>query len=126
MRCLIRKDSKDWYRAEMVLIKKDDKKCYDVVKWWRMLHLLPVMAKIAERVMLGKLTKTMDLKETQYGLRKNRSIYDMFKQILEFTEYNKNMKTALITMDVEGGFDRVDIDTLCEILIHRGWPGVWI
>ena len=126
MRCLMKMDSEDWHKAETVLIKKGDKRRYDVVKSWRMTHLLPVMAKIAERVVLGKLTRTMDLEETQYGSRKNRSTHDMFKQILEFTEYNKNMETALLTMDVEGGFDRVNIDMLCEILMYRGCQGVWI
>ena len=62
----------------------------------------------------------MDLEETQYGSRKDGSRHDAFKQISEFVEYNKKRETGIITMDVEGGFDRVDIDILSDIMMYRG------
>ena len=117
---MMREDVKDWHKAETVLIKKGDKERYDVVKSWRMIHLLPVVAKVVERVILGKMVKEVDLEDTQYGSRKNRSTHDMFKQIYEFVEHNRNMKCGMLSMDVEGGFDRVDIGMLCQILKDRG------
>ena len=110
---------KEWKKAETVLIKKGDKERYDVVKSWRMIHLLPTLSKVVDRIVLHKLAKTVRLEETQYGSRKNRSTHDAMKQILEFLEYNKDKYTGILSMDVEGGFDKVDIDMLCDILIYR-------
>jgi len=122
VRNLTEKDCRDWHRAETVLIKKGDQleETYDVIKSWRMIHLLPVLAKVVERIILNKMTKCADLEETQYGSRRERSSQDAFKQIAEFVEYNKNMKVGIMMMDVEGGFDNVDIDTLSDILVYRG------
>jgi len=106
----IKEDCWDWHRAETVLIKKGDKKRYDVVKSWRMIHLLPVIAKVVERI--RRMTKYVELEDTQYGSRKNRSTHDAFKQMSEFIEYSKGMKVGMVTMDVEGGFDKVEIDCL--------------
>ena len=75
-----------------------------MVKLWRMIHLLPVVAKVVERVILSKMVKEVDLEDTQYGSRKNRLTHDMFKQIYEFVDYNKNMKYGMLSMDVEEGF----------------------
>jgi len=116
----MRDDIKSWHKAETVLIKKGDKERYDVVKSWRMIYLLPVMAKIIERVILNKIVQEQDLEDTQYGSRKNRSMHDMFKRIYEFVDYNKDMKCGMLSMDVEGGFDKGDIKLLCQILRGRG------
>lgn len=119
---LIKHDDKRWHRAETVLIRKGDKERYDVVKSWRMIHLLPTAAKVAERIILEKIASQVDLEETQFGSRKNRSTSDAMKQIMEFVEYSKGMKIGILSMDVEGGFDRVDIDKLCDIMMMRGCP----
>jgi len=120
VRNLTEKDSGGWHRAETVLIKKGDKEIYNVVKSWRMIHLLPVLAKVVERIILDKMTKCVDLEETQYGSKRKRSTHNAFKQIAEFVEYNKNMNVGIMTMDMEGGFNNVDIDTLSDILVYRG------
>jgi len=85
-----------------------------------MIHLLPVRAKVIERVIPSKMVKVVDLEDTQYGSRKNRSTDNMFKQIYKFVEYNRNIKYGMLSMDVEGGFDKVDIGMLCRILEERG------
>ena len=63
---LTKRGCKDWHQAERVLIRKGDKERYHVVKSWRMIHLLPVLAKVVEQIILQKLTKQVDLEETQY------------------------------------------------------------
>src|SRR5207302_8154978 len=98
---------RDWHDAECVLIAKASKPRYDVAKAWRMIHLLPVMAKVAERVMLGRIEKELRLEGTQYGSRKRRSCQDAVGQIAEFLEHNKGMKRMLLSMDIEGGFDKI-------------------
>ena len=110
---------RDWKKAETILIRKGDKDTYEVVKSWRMIHLLPVMSKVVDRIILSMLAKTVVLEDTQYGSRKNRSTHDAMKQILEFLEYNKDKCTSILSIDVEGGFDKVNIDMLCDILIYR-------
>ena len=109
----------DWKRAEPVLIRKGDKERYDVVKSWRMIHLLPILSKVVDRIILNELAKTVRMEETQYGSRKNRSTHDAMKQILEFLKYNKNRYTGILSMDVEGGFDKVNIDMLSDIVMYR-------
>ena len=50
------------------MIRKGDKETYDVVKSWRMIHLLPVLSKVVDRIILLKVAKTVRLEDTQYGL----------------------------------------------------------
>jgi len=126
---LMRSDTEDWHMSSCVLIKKGDKDRYDLAKSWRMVHLLPCMAKVAERVVLAKLEKSVTLGDSQFGSRKRRSTHDAMKVILDFMEYHKGRKCGMITMDVEGGFDKVNIDTLSDILSARGCPrevNLWI
>ena len=119
IRKMAEKEWMDWKKAETVLIRKADKERYDVVKSWRMIHLLPTLSKVVDRIVLSKLAKSVRLEEKQYGSRKNRSTHDAMKKILEFLEYNKTKYTEIISIDVEGGFDKVDIDMLCDILVYR-------
>ena len=42
------------------------------------------------------------------------------KVILDFMEYHQDKKCGMITMDIEGGFDKVNIDILSDILTARG------
>ena len=119
---LLRYGCEDWHSAETVLIKKGDKERYDVVKSWRMIHLLPTMAKTAERIVLKKIAHHVRLEETQYRSRKNRSTHDAMKQMMEFLEHNKYLERGIVSMDVEGGFDKVDIDILSDIMSYRECP----
>ena len=119
IRKMAEKECMDWKKVETVLIRKGDKERYDVVKSWRMIHLLPTLSKVVDRIVISKLAKSVRLEETQYGSRKNRSTHDTMKQILEFLEYNKDKYTGILSMGVEGGFDKVDIDMLCDILVYR-------
>ena len=64
------KGCEDWKKAETVLIRKGDKERYDVVKSWRLIHLLPTLSKVVDRIILNKLAKTVRMEETQYGSRK--------------------------------------------------------
>ena len=126
---MLRSDEEEWHTAETVLIPKGDKERYNVVKSWRMIHLLPTMAKVMERVVLAKLTDKVTLGETQYGSRKKRSTHDAMKQIMDFMDYTAGKERAILSMDVEGGFDRVNLDILSDILTWKECPrniNLWI
>lgn len=122
----LRHDIPDWHMGEVVLIPKADKPRYDVVKSWRMIHLLPTIAKIVERIVMLRIAATTELGETQFGSRRKRSVHDAMAIVYEFLEHNRNMRCALMTVDVEGGFDKVDLDNLCDFLVARSCDDVLV
>lgn len=75
---------KDWKKVETGLIKKGNKESYDVVKSWRMIHLLATLLKVVDKIVLNKLTKAVSLEETENRSRKNGSTHEAIKQIREF------------------------------------------
>jgi hypothetical protein len=118
----LRHDIQDWHRAEVVLIPKADKPRYDIAKSWRMIHLLPAMAKVVERVVLLRLAACLDLGNTQFGSRRKRGVHDAMAVVFEFLKHNEGYRRLLLSMDVEGGFDNIDINLLSDFLIARGCP----
>ena len=128
VRCIedgVKRGNPDWHRGEVVLIRKANKPRYDVVKGWRMIHLLPVMTKIMERMVLLGIAKHVELEETQFGSRRKRGVHDAMAVVYEFLESNRDMFTAVLSMDVEGGFDRIDLDLMADFLVARGCPAVY-
>ena len=75
----------------MVLITKADKPRYDVVKSLRIIHLLPTMAKTAERVILARIASSIQLDDTQFGSRVKRDCHDMISTVYKFLRHNKDM-----------------------------------
>jgi len=122
----LRHDIEDWHAAEVVLIPKADKPEYCLVKSWRMIHLLPVLAKTAERVMLGRIAGAVALDDTQFGSQRRKGVHDCIALAYEFLEDNKRYHRAFLSVDVEGGFDNVDVDNLSDFMIARGCPNRWV
>ena len=123
---LIRIGYDRWNEAHTVLIKKADKERYDSVKSWRMIHLLPTISKVVDRIILRRLEKEVTLSDTQYGSRKRRGCHDCVKQISEFLKFGRFRCTALMTMDVEGGFDNINTELLADILRYRSCDGLLV
>ena len=118
--------NRDWHQGKVVLIRKADKLCYDVVKAWRMIHLLPVMAKVVERMVLVAVAKHVDLEDTQFGSWRKRGVHDALAVVYEFLKTHKNWHKALLSLGVEGGFDPLDIDMLADLLVARGCPSEYV
>ena len=112
-------DVPDWHSAEVVLIPKADKPRYGIVKSWRMIHLRPTIAKVVERIVLLRIAKHVVLGLTQFGSRCKRGVHDAMSVVFEFLRHNEGFKYAMLSMDVEGGFDNINIDLLCDILATR-------
>jgi len=91
-----------------------------------MIHLLPIMAKIAERTILLEIAKHVDLEDTQFGSRRKRGVHDAMATIYEFLEANKGMRMALLSMDIEGGFDKIDMNLMADFLVARGCPFILV
>jgi len=81
-------DIADWHVAHMVLIEKAGKPRYDTVKSWQMIYLLPTLTKVVERIILIRLTKCVELGDTQFGSRRKRGVHDPMATILEFIKHH--------------------------------------
>ena len=115
-------DIRDWHSAEVVLIPKADKPRYDIVKSWRMIHLLPTISKVGERIVLLRIVQHARLGPTQFGSRRKRGVHDAMAVIFEFLKHNKGFQCAMMSMDVEGGFDNIDLDLLSDFMTARDCP----
>lgn len=122
----LRHDIPDWHVGEVVLIPKADKPRYDIVQSWRMIHLLPTVAKVIERIVLLRIASMIELGDTQFGSRKRRGVHDAMAVIYEFLEHNKSMKCALMSVDIEGGFDKMGLDNLCDFLVAKECDAILI
>jgi len=60
-------DIPDWHATNVVLILKVEKPRYDIVKSWRMIHLLPTIAKVVERIVLIRIAEHVILGTSQFG-----------------------------------------------------------
>jgi len=87
-----------------------------------MIYLLPVIAKVAERMVLVEITKHVELKDTQFVSRPNRGVHNAMTVVYEFLEGDKNYCTAILSMDVERGLYCIDIDLMVDFLMARGCP----
>src|SRR5437899_10670390 len=112
----------DWHQAAVVMIPKAGKPRYDLVKSWRMIHLLPAAAKVAERIVMLRLAACLDLGETQFGSRRKRGVHDATAVVLEFLKHNEGYKRLILSKDIEGGFDNISVDLLSDFLTASGCP----
>jgi len=81
------------------------------------------MAKVAERIILARLASCMELEATQFVSSTGRGCHDAMAIVYEFLEYNKGMDMAMLSMDLEGRFDNMDVNLLSDFLVARGCPG---
>jgi len=88
-------DVEDWHTGEVVLIPKANKPDYAVVKAWRMIHLLHVLAKTAERVMLGRISDDVELDATQFGSQRRKGVHDCIGLAYEFFEDSMHLSRAV-------------------------------
>ena len=105
---------REWKKAIVVPIPKANKARYDQPKAWRSLHLLSLVSKTLERVVLSRLQDEGETHETlgptQFGSRRNTGTSDAMTILLEWkkmAEANGD-KVTIMVADVEGGFDKVN------------------
>ena len=115
-----------WKQAIVVPIPKANKPRYDHPKSWRSIHLLSIVSKTLERVVLNRLQEFGDkndtLGTTQFGSRRNTGTSDAFQIYKEWKKnaHEEGMYTTCIMADIEGGFDKVLPETLGNTSIdHR-------
>ena len=94
--------------------------------------LLSGFAKLLERIVLKRMGGMIELRETQFGGRLKRGVYDAMSNVLQFLKDCHGMQRLVISMDMEGSFDKLDRGLQKDILVARGcapyiveWVGRW-
>jgi len=90
------------------------------------MHLLPTIAKVVERIVLRRIAAHVRLGPTQFGSRHKHGVHDAMSVVFEFLRHNEGYKCAMLSMNVEGSFDNIDIDLLCDFLAARDCPAILI
>ena len=106
---------RSWKTATIIPIPKANKPTYTVPKSWRSIHLLNVVSKTLERIVLSRLqtpsplTTPDPLGPSQFGSRINRGTSDAMQAYTRWMEaaHSRNQYITLVATDIEGGFDQV-------------------
>ena len=116
-----------WKISSTILIPKANKPSYTMAKSWRPIQLQSILAKIMERIITNKLTNLNLLPHNMYGGRKNYNTTDAIQAGDTFVESNKNRNVCITALDVEGGFDNLDLDRTCNMIGEKNKHlGDWI
>ena len=116
-----------WKIARVIAIKKPGKDARKPESW-RPICLLSVLRKVYEKLQLLRLEYWAErngiLADTQYGFRKGRSTMDCLTILLNYIymAFEKRQVVVASFLDIEGAFDNVDINVLCNKLRGLGVP----
>ena len=58
----------------------------------------------------------MELGSGQFGAQKRKCVHDWISLVYEFLEANKGLHRAILSIDVEGSFDNIDVHMLSDIM----------
>ena len=106
-----------WKVATVVPIPKANKPTYTHPKSWRSIHLLRIVSKTIERIVLRRLQESdtdtnpnPPLGPSQFGSRVGIGTSDAMQCYLRWSEHARSLGhfTTLISAEIEGGFDKVD------------------
>jgi len=66
-----------------------------------MIHLLPVLAKTVERVMLGRISDDVELYSTQFGSQRQKGVHGCIVLVYQFLMANKDFHRSVIPLMVK-------------------------
>ena len=99
-----------WKDADVVPIPKAKKKTYTTPKSWRAIHLLRVVSKVLDRIVLRRLQDTEGEKggtlgKTQFGSRRNKGTTDAMTALMRWKQEvrKRGHYQSIIVADIEGG-----------------------
>jgi len=116
-----------WKTSTTILIRKAKKDSYRHAKSWRPIQLQSILSKILERVIVAKLADLRLLSPRMFGGRKSNGTTDAIQALNDFVERNKGRNICLSALDVEGGFDHLDLNRTCnKIREHSSHLAQWI
>jgi len=103
-----------WKTSTTILIRKAIKDSYRQAKSWRLIQLQSILSKILERVIVAKLSDHRLLSPRMFGGRKSNGTTDAIQALNDFVVKNKGRNVCLTALDVEGGFDHLDLNRTCN------------
>jgi hypothetical protein len=109
----------EWKASSTILIPKARKPTYSRAKSWRPIQLQSIMAKTLERIITNRLSKLNLLGDNMYGGRKGSGTTDAFQALDGFIHESKDHRVCLTALDIEGGFDNLDLNRVCEIIATK-------
>lgn len=101
----------------------------DEVENYRPIAILPIFAKILERLILKRIISFLDkhkiIHKKQYGFRKGHSTIDALADIISKLQeaLNNNLKNILLCVDLSKAFDTINHAILLRKLDHYGLRG---
>ena len=110
------------------MIPKSDAQCDEVSKR-RPITLLNVVYKIMAKTIAVRLRPVLPsiIHDTQCGFLQDRSIFDnifLFWEMVALAQQHKQL--AILLLDFEKAYDKVDWDFLEALLSRLGFPTAWI
>nr|BDU78964.1 hypothetical protein [Bombyx mori] len=98
-----------WKEATVVVLRKPGKETYTAPKSYRPIGLLPVMGKLLERMIVGRLRWHLvpRLSSRQYGFVPQKSTEDSLYDLMEHVrdKLKRKLIIAMVSLDIEGAFD---------------------
>ena len=99
--------------SNTILIPKAKKVTYTVAKSWRPIQLQSILAKILESAVVQRIADLGLLENIMYGGRKQNRTTDAIQALKDTITNNSGSYTCLIALDIEGGFDHLQLDKVC-------------
>ena len=118
----------EWTEGLIYLIPKGDGPLDDIRKW-RPITLLNVVYKILAKTIARRVQPFLPqlIHDSQTGFVQERSIFDnifLFWEMVAFAEQQQDL--AILFLDFEKAYDRVDWDFMEGTLMRMGFPMQWI
>jgi hypothetical protein len=120
---------REWKNARLVLLPKPGKSPEDPSAY-RPLCLLDTVGKAFEAILVNRLTKELDARETlagsQYGFRQGRSTVDAIQDVMEvaWEERRRTLKTRhlvlAVMLDVRNAFNSMPWEVIMNALVEAG------
>jgi len=119
-----------WKSSSTILIPKLNKPAYTIAKSWRPIQLQSILAKVLERAVVDRIARLDILPDNMYGGRKRFGTTDAIQKLNDIVMNNPKGHTCFTALDIEGGFDHLDLEKTCQTLSAKdkhmaGWIWNW-
>ncbi|KAG6438774.1 hypothetical protein O3G_MSEX000213, partial [Manduca sexta] len=115
-----------WKEATVIVLRKPAKEDYTQVKSYRPIGLLPVMGKILEKMVVGRVRWHLHPKThpRQFGFMPQRSTEDSLYALMKYIREKLDEKkiVVIISLDIEGAFDSAWWPAIRVRLAEEGCP----
>lgn len=98
-----------WKVSNIKILRKAGDRDWSDPSNYRPISLLPVMGKVFERLIAGRLLQGLHgkLSDRQYGFTAGRSTVDAIQTVMDFVQHPTSKYTVGLFLDIKGAFDGV-------------------